>query len=236
MESLNAPYWRIWDSAGCKVNEYMKRSDKTPQASYSDLKEFLDTCSGDWVTIMIYTQPPNRTAEGETKPGTQAGQTKYQYRVLLGKGNNAIQAAPIAGFAAPDYEKMKMEIADSLRLEFENDRLKKENEELKKELAAIPEYPEGETWQDTLAGLIKEYLTKDKIAKTLKFEKTSAPIADKGEGLVKETVEAIEGVMQGRTPELLEALNTAAKNNPEGFKQIAEAIIQTVESEKQNVA
>jgi hypothetical protein len=238
MEDNNARFWIVWDSSGQKVGENMKATDNTPADSYSKLCDFLNTGTGDYVTVRIFTKIPNKTEDGETKLGNVSGQNKFTYRVLLNPASNS----PVRGMnginGGDAYIGQIMELKVGMiemQKNFEIAGLKKEIEDLKN--------PDN-NWQKELIGLVKTYITKEQVKKELRPSSESVaeapaktePIADvPATGVVGSTVSTITNVMQGDTVNFLESIKYFAENNPKGFKEYATTIITAVDETKAEV-
>ena len=98
MTDHRAAFWKVYNSNNEKVGEQMKLG-MPPEESYSKLCDFINGGNGDWVTVMVYTKPPNKTETGESRTGNVAGQNKFTYRVLLSPSS---QNSPIRGISGGD--------------------------------------------------------------------------------------------------------------------------------------
>lgn len=239
MERLGCRYWRVYDSDRNKINELMVvgRDDK-PIDSYEKLSNFLAELRGDYVTVQIFTQAPNRGEEGENKPGNKVGQTKYTYRVHLG-GNIY---SPISGPMERDMQGGNTLLSErliALEKALIEQKYQTEIAGLRNEIEDLKSGTTG-GFEDKIFGLLEKYLLSDKIKRDLapapkgEQPKQEQDIAGTPEstGLIGGTVNAVSKAMKASSPEFFEAIKYYAETNPEAFKATAVSMIEAINSQR----
>ena len=225
-------FWRVWDDEQKKIAESFAAS-LSPEESYSKLLDVLDSVTGSYVVVRLFAAKPNTKEDGESKAGNVVGQNTFTYRVAIGQKETGVQN-PLAGV---DFAGIFGKVTE---LQAQIGELKHQNEiaELKREIAGLQKPQTKNALETLIEKALDKYLSSD-FKKKVNTEAPAAPVADKpinkaaedlgghqdGQRVIVDSVSNIADVMGDNTLDVIGALGDFAKDNPAGFKEYAQMLL-----------